>query len=57
MANEAVPAMFRSELRAAADPDREWVLEFVTRNSQPLSPLSRREAMKNLPAGSGQRVR
>jgi 3-methyladenine DNA glycosylase AlkD len=35
-------------LREYAKTDPEWVLEYVTRNSPTLSPLSRREALKNL---------
>lgn len=38
-------------LREFAKTDPQWVREFVTRNSQSLSPLSRREALKNLQAG------
>jgi len=35
-------------LREYAKTDPAWVLEFVTRNGPSLSPLSRREALKNL---------
>ena len=34
-------------LREYAKTDPEWVLEFVARNGPSLSPLSRREALKN----------
>ncbi|MFE4545067.1 DNA alkylation repair protein [Arthrobacter sp. NPDC056727] len=39
-------------LREFAKTDPEWVLAFVTRNGPSLSPLSRREALKNVPVGS-----
>jgi 3-methyladenine DNA glycosylase AlkD len=36
-------------LREYAKTDPAWVMDFVERNGQSLSPLSRREAVKNLP--------
>jgi 3-methyladenine DNA glycosylase AlkD len=38
-------------LREYAKTDPAWVREFVDRHGTELSPLSRREALKNLPAG------